>query len=137
MYVCMHVTYVCVCMNVVCVCIYLSFNDVNNSQYTGSEDIGSMNNEFRTMCKNHHSVLPQPVVLTCHRSHSTAHQAPTASLLLPHHPAVFGRCYNAISVGLTAVVWVLTAISNVTAVSWQRATSMFMVGPIFRGSLDS
>jgi hypothetical protein len=90
--------------------IYLPFNDVNNSEYTGSKDIGSMNNEFLTMCKHPHSVLSQSVVLSRHRSHSTTHQALTASLLLSHHPAVFDSCYRAIFVGLTAVLWVLTAI---------------------------
>jgi hypothetical protein len=101
-----------VCMMYVCVCIYLPFNDVNNSEYSGSKGTGSTNNEFRTVCKHHHSVLPRPVLLTCHWSHSTTHQAPTASLLLPHHPAPFDRCYRAIFVGLTAVLWVLTAKST-------------------------
>ena len=117
MYLCMYVrTYVRICMYVrmyVYAFIYLPFNDVNNSEYTGSKDIESMNNEFRTMCKHHHSVLPQAVVLTtCHWSHSTTHQVPTASLLLPHHHAVFDRRYRAIFVGLTAILWVLTAIST-------------------------
>ena len=115
MYVCMFVCMYYVCMYVcIYAFIYLQSNDINNSEYTVSIDIGSMNNEFRTMCKHHHSVPPQPVVPTRHWSHSTTHQVPAASLLLRHHLAVFDSCYRAIFVVLIAVLWVLTAISTYT-----------------------